>query len=363
MSPEITDDLPLLEIMIHDLRHQSGSLYRPGPYWDRIAENALSEIGRCGLQDFRGSSNLIGQSFADNLAVDIRDGYNSGYRRLIRWATRLFPLSRVFDAQAGLTRGFAAESIRLSQELLSQKPRVQELLGRYRVPYSLLGGCKTAVKIAGKDYAIHYLNLLEQHDTIASLIRFDRVRTVFEIGGGFGTNIHLLLENYPNIRKVVYLDIPPNLYVGTQYLKAFYGEAVRDYRDLKKRDRIVFSDTEDREIYCIAPWQIENLQTHVDIFMNSHSFVEMPAEVVANYAHHLMRLPGSDASAIALVTYDQYDLTTTLDPGNLPRCFPGRTFQFFTSGTLMDTSRMNLYYLSAGDFPGNPRNNTGRTSE
>ena len=66
-------------------------------------------------------------------------------------------------------------------------------------------------------------------------------RLTFEIGGGVGTNVHLVLENYKNIRKVLYLDIPPNLYVGTQYLKAFYGNAVSDYRTLKTLDSIKFS--------------------------------------------------------------------------------------------------------------------------
>ena len=176
-------------------------------------------------------------------------------------------------------------------------------------------------------------------------------RTVFEIGGGFGTNIHLLLENYPNIRKVVYLDIPPNLYVGTQYLKAFYGEAVFDYRNLKNSEKIKFADTDDLEIFCIAPWQIENLQVHVDIFMNSHSFVEMPKEIVSNYAHHFLGSPGSEKSAVVLVTYDGYDPATTLDPASLPRFFPDREFQFFESETLMDKSRKNLYYVSVGKIP------------
>ena len=350
MNPEIQDDFLLLKAMINDSRHQS-SLYCPGPYWSMKIKNSVSEIKRCGIKDFRGSSNLIGMSYSDNLVVDIRDGYNFGFGKIIRWVTKLFPFSIIYDAQVKQTQNYAAESIRLTQEILNQKPRVRELLGKYRVPYSLLGGCKLAVEIDGRDYAIHYLNLLEQHDNVAAHIRFDVARTVFEIGGGFGTNVHLLLENYPNIRKVIYLDIPPNLYVGTQYLKAFYGEAVYDYRMLRKLQEIKFSDTDDLEIFCITPWQIERLQAQVDIFMNSHSFVEMPKEIVSNYARHFMSFPGSEKAAIVLITYDNFDLTTTLDPAYLPQFFSGREFLFFKFDTLMNTSRMNLYYMSSGKIP------------
>jgi putative sugar O-methyltransferase len=350
MNPEIEDDFSLLEVMTNDARHQSNGLYCPGPYWGYKTNNAISEIKRCGIKDFRGSSNLIGQSYADNLTIDVRDGYNHGFHKIIRFATKIFPFSRLFDSQVAYTRHYASESMRLSQEYLNRKPRVTELLERYNVPYSLLGGCKSAVKIDGKNYSIHYLNLLEQHDNIAAHIRFDLARTIFEIGGGFGCNVHLLIDNYPNIRKIIYLDISPNLYVGTQYLKSFYGDAVYDYGKLKKFEKISFSDTDELEIFCITPWQIENLQTTVDIFMNSHSFVEMPKEVISNYSHHLMRLPGSEKTAIALVTYDGYDLTTTIDPARLPEFFPGREFNFFESETLMDNSRRNLYYVSAGKF-------------
>jgi hypothetical protein len=166
-----------------------------------------------------------------------------------------------------------------------------------------------------------------------------------------GAVIREKIENYSNIRKVIYLDIPPNLYVGTQYLKAFYGEAVYDYRKLKKMEKIQFSDTDDLEIFCIAPCQIENLQDQVDIFMNSHSFVEMPKEIVSNYAHHFMGFPGSEKSAIALVSYDNYDLTITLDPAYLSQFFTGREFQFFECETLMESSKKNLYYVSVGNIP------------
>jgi len=55
MNPVIKEDFSLLEIMVNDARHQSNSLYCPGPYWDYKTKNAVSEIKRSGIKDFRGS--------------------------------------------------------------------------------------------------------------------------------------------------------------------------------------------------------------------------------------------------------------------------------------------------------------------
>ncbi len=344
---ELKDDFELLNLMLTDSKSQS-PVYRPGPYWATKAKNAANEIRRCGISEFRGSSNLIGLSYADNLHVDVRNAYNHGLRRLALWLTKTYPLSRIYDSQVRWTESYAAASITYAQELLNSKGQTRDLLKKYTVPYSLLGKCLRKVAIDGRDYSIHYLDLLEQHDNIASRIRFRDAYSIFEIGGGFGANIHLLLENYKNLRKVLYLDIPPNLYVGTQYLKAFYGTAVVDYEVLRHVESIEFLANDRLEILCVAPWQIEKFVSAVDLFMNSHSFVEMPRDVVRNYVTKLGGLPGSMDAAIALTTYDGFDLNTTFHPGELPKFFGDREFDYFEVATLLDASRRNLFFVSPG---------------
>jgi putative sugar O-methyltransferase len=342
---ELQDDLELLDMMIADSKSQPPR-YQPGPYWAKKTKNAANEIRRCGIADFRGSSNLIGLSYADNLFIDIRNGYNYGLRRIARWLTKAYPLSKMYEYQVRWTESYANESISYAQEILNIKERTREILQKYTLPYSLLGGCLRKANIDGHDYSIHYLYSLEQHDNISSRIKYNDAYSIFEIGGGFGTNIHLLLENYKNIRKVLYLDIPPNLYVATQYLKAFYGTAVFDYRALKNLDSIKFAGHDDIEIFCIAPWQIEKFGSVIDIFMNSHSFVEMPRNIVQNYVDKFNCFPGSENAAIALVTYDCFDLNTTLNPNELPKFFKGRKFDYFEEETLLNLSKKNLFFVS-----------------
>lgn len=349
-NPEILDDYPLLELMLSDSKQRS-ALYKPGPYWLKMSQNAANEIRRCGLSDFRGSSSLIGRAYSDNVYLDYRDALNTGVRKILRFATKkLFPLNKLYDAQVQLTRDYAQRTLVLAQEVLRDSPRVSTLLAKYSLPYSLAGGCISFVEIDGHRLSISYLNLLDQHDRVAAQVEFGRATTVFEIGGGFGINVNLLIENYESIRKVLYLDIPPNLYVGTQYLKAFYGKSVYDYSQTRGFENISFSGNDQLEILCIAPWQIERIETAVDIFCNARSFVEMPEDVVENYASRLMKLPNSKDMAIVLTSYAEFDPMTTFDPDRLPLFFTPRHFQKTLHPTLLNRSRKNIYLVSPGKF-------------
>lgn len=343
----LDDDYELLNLMIKDSKVQD-SLYTPGPYWAKTAQNAESEIRKSGISKFRGSSSLIGLSYSDNLFIEILHSYNHGLKNIARKIMEMFPFNRIHAAQVNWTRAYANESIIYVQEILKLSEKTEKLLELYNIPYSILGNCLRKATIKGQTYSTHYLSLLEQHDNISSRINFNKAHAIMEIGGGFGTNIHLMLENYKNIKKVLYLDIAPNLYVGTQYLKAFYGSAVRDYSSLKELNSIEFSADDSLEIYCITPWQIEKFRSKIDIFINSHSFVEMPGDVVQNYVDKFNNLPGAEDAAIALTTYDGFDTSTTLDPTLLPLFFKSREFENFEVSTLVQSTRKNIYYVSPG---------------
>lgn len=346
--PILKDDFNLLNTMIIDSNSQNNILYKSGPYWESKLTNSLNEINQYGISNFRGSDNLIGMSYADNLFLDYRKTYNGLLGKLAKISTSLYPINKIFDGQLKWTTNYANESLFYSQILINQNPKTRELIDKYSLPYSRLGGCEKTVHINQKKYSIHYLDLLEQHDNIAAHIDFNKVNSVFEIGGGFGANIHLLIENYPNIRKILYLDIPPNLYVGTQYLKAFYNDSVIDYCFLNSLDSICFSENHNLEILCIAPWQIENFTSPIDVFLNSHSFVEMPKKIVKNYIEKFKHFPKSDDSQIALNTYNGFD-HKTINPDELPKFFKNKPFTSFQKDRLLPIPGIdkNIFFISS----------------
>ncbi len=344
---KLDDDFELLDIMLNDSKKQP-PLYHPGAYWASKAKNSAKEIKRCGIADIRGSTNLVGLSYADNLITDYRFSLNHGFKkRLVRMLLNIYPFNMIFDAQVQWTKSYAKRSIFYAQEMLKLKEETIHLLEKYTMPYSLLGGCLDKARINEQDISVYYLELLTWHDHFASRIPFNDAVSIFEIGGGFGANIHILLENYKNIRKVLYLDIAPNLYVGTQYLRAFYGNAVVDYKDLRGQESIKFSANNDLEILCITPWQIEKIEGEIDIFMNSNSFVEMPKSVVKNYVGNFKRLPNSKDSAVVLSTYRDFDPNTTLNPYDLATIFEDRKFEIFEAESFINSNK-NIIFTSPG---------------
>lgn len=319
----LKDDPSLLDLMVRDSRTAS-EFYRPGKYWSSMTRAARREIKQFGLSDFRGSTNSIATSYGDNAFVDVRGNYHFAARALLTWLFRsVFPFKTVFDDQVQLTTGYLANANRFRGYYLRGNRRAQELLEAYTVPKdNCRGGCQAFTEMDGLRMSHLYWQLLDTIDQVHQAVGLDRRRSFFEIGGGFGVNVHLLIENFPNIRKIVYLDIPPNLYVGTQYLRSFFGHHVRSYAETRSLERISFEDNDDLEIQCIMPHQIERIAAGVDLFHNAHSFVEMPSQVVANYARHVSRIVSEPEGAISLVTYMSDGEGKTISSEALPGFFP-----------------------------------------
>ena len=94
----INENHSLLKAMVVDQVKQS-SFYNPGPYWEAKSKNTLREMTNHGINDFRGTTNLVGMSYTDNLPIDIRNLYVSGAKRLICNFLRLYPMNKIFESQ------------------------------------------------------------------------------------------------------------------------------------------------------------------------------------------------------------------------------------------------------------------------
>jgi putative sugar O-methyltransferase len=341
-TPMSIEECPeLLDAMVRDGAKQAG-LYQPGPYWKTKTRAAASQIKRLGLNGFRNFKSGVGTSFADNVFVDMRSALDAGRGRPVKFLfEHVFPFSTVMNGQVALTRGYAQDALALTAARVGESAETRDLLSKYEMPYSLLGDCVATTDFEGRPVSLHYLKLLQLIDRVGRHAPLDQARSLLEIGGGFGANVHLLLELFPKLRKVVYLDIPPNLYVGSCYLRSFYGSAVRDYRQTRLLERVEFKDDDSLEIIAICPWQIEALDLSIDVFWNAHSFVEMPWGVVKNYAKHVLSLGKDGEMCVALASYGGGG-PDTIAPERLPTAFPGREFaadEFWLLGWPIATRR------------------------
>mgnify|MGYP006156829533 CR=1 FL=1 len=292
----------LLKQLIIDEKKINNKLYSAGPYWEDKAKRASLEIKRFGLGQFRGSNSNVGGSFADNEVLDARTIYFLGRERFYAFLTNIYPINKIFKLQLRKTKQHFENYLNLKQENYKNSSRVKYLLNKYKLKNTVEFGCINKFSLGDKSYSFHYLNLLSEHDYLADFVNYKNINSVFEIGGGFGVNIHILLQNYPNIKKILYLDIVPNLFIGTEYLKHFYKDAVLDYNSTRNNPKIKFSKNNDLKIICIAPWQIEKVDCSIDYFHNSHSFIEMTENIIRNYVKYIEKFC-SNKSQIVLTTY------------------------------------------------------------
>ena len=160
-SATILDDRKLLKQIVSDGKRQD-AMYRPGPYWEEKSKNAVRELTRQGMGNFRGSENGAGNSFTDNILVDIRSVNNFGLHSIFSYLLRkIFPFNRLFDHQVKLTDAYSREAVKRANEKLSQDVRLHGLLDKYQINFETTrGGCSSFLEIRGKELSHHYLELL-----------------------------------------------------------------------------------------------------------------------------------------------------------------------------------------------------------
>lgn len=333
----------LLNNLTNDEKKYGGKLYSAGPYWNYKNKKILFWLKKGGIHNFRGLNSGVGTSYTDNIISDFRN--ELGIKgRIVSLITHLPIIKNIYEGQLNLTLDKIQEYIKRNAEYYESNEKVKYLISKYKIDNAVEFGCELIFKINNKSFSCHYLDICERVDTISKFVDFSKIKTFFEIGGGFGSNVHFLINNFKNIKKIVYLDMVPNLFVGTEYLKYFFGDAVKDYNFLRKKEKILFTDNEELEILCIPPWQIENLSITVDHFYNSASFQEMPVSVVKNYSKYIMQFL-SKKKSISLITYGNWELNNTLDPTTINNLF-NNCLSVNKFSTLVDKEKKLFYLLS-----------------
>lgn len=285
----LKDDVGLLRLLSSDQSRQDG-LHAPGRYWQGITKRTRRAIERDGLSSFR-SNAAISKGYADVIVTDPFDASaeggmkGAGTRRFVRSPA----VRRLVRPYVLLNEQRVSEMLRWKSAALSTS--VGDAVGDVlRDVETTRGDPREVITIRGERYGGAYVRHAVQLINVAQTVPFGRTSGFFEVGGGFGALTHLVLERFENVRKVLYVDIAPTLYVGTQYLRSFFGEAVVDYRQTRDRSTIRFADDERREVICIPPWQMGRVDAELDVFWNAASFSEMDGAQVRFYGANVNRL-------------------------------------------------------------------------
>ena len=332
----------LLNLLIKDEKKIDKELYSSGPYWNYKNRRAIIEIKKKGLEDFRGITAGIGTSFADNLVLDIRNEFNIK-GRIVGKIFSLPLLNIIFNGQINTTQNYLDSFIKNQGIVYKNSKKVQNLISKFQFNNTTDFGCVQSFEYLNKNYSCHYLNMANRINNLCKDFDFKNIKNYFEIGGGFGSNIHFLITNFPNIKKILYLDTVPNIYVGTEYLRHHYKENVKDYLELRNLNKISFSKNNELEIFCIPPWLIEKVETEIDHFHNSASFVEMPKKVISNYVKFIKNLRTRE---ISLISYSGFDLKTTFNPEELNSFFDDKLSVSWKNSLIEEYNKKEIYLTS-----------------
>ena len=330
--------MKLLKALVEDEKKNDKSLYSSGPYWDYKNKITLNEVKKNGLSDFRGITTGIGTSFTDNLILDIRNELNLKGKIVSSFFSLPF-INTIFKHQIAITKNHLNNHLKNLEITYKNNLSVQNLIKKYKFIETTKFGCLKKFKYFEKEYSIYYLDMAHRIENLSKKFDFSKVKSFFEIGGGFGANIHFLLTNFTNIKKVIYLDVVPNIYVGTEYLKYHFKDRVKDYLNTKGKKEIVFENNNDVEIICIPPWEIQKIDVKIDHFHNAASFVEMPEKVVKNYIKFVNKFKTKE---ISLISYDNFD-KQTFDPNLLSKLFYNKLNVTWENTLIEDYKRKEIY--------------------
>ena len=332
----------IINELIKDEKKINRKLYSSGQYWFSKNKKILIEIKKKGLNNFRGINSGVGTSFSDNLVFDTRNELNILGRTFAKILS-LPILNKIFDSQLNITKEHINSLIKNQSIVFKNSKEVLNLIGKYKFENTTEFGCINQFEYLNKNYSCHYLKMADRIDKLSKYFNFKNIKNFFEIGGGFGANIHFLLTNFPNIKKIIYLDVVPNIFVGTTYLKYFFGKNVKDYIELRNLNKITFSKDDQLEILCIPPWLIERVNAEIDHFHNAASFVEMPKKVIKNYIKFIKIFKTKE---ISLISYDKFDLKTTFNPVKLNKFFDNSLRISWKCNLIKDYNKKSIYLTS-----------------
>jgi putative sugar O-methyltransferase len=133
-------------------------------------------------------------------------------------------------------------------------------------------------------------SVLEYESITTPIAGSGELKTVMELGAGYGRTAFVFLKLMPALRYVV-VDIPPALYVAERYLSSqFKDRRIFPFREFSSYDEIR-EEFESAQIAFILPNQAELLpEKCVDLTVNISSLHEMRMDQVRYYFSQIERL-------------------------------------------------------------------------
>ncbi len=282
MKGQVADDLPLLKLMLSDLASAPVE-YRPTNYWTRYQDETVAYLTNVGLKNFRSAhwTGATGRNVVLSFGgVDLLEKPwrlpRLDHRFPSQWS------SRASDAYNGVYHALTRRAY-YRQRVAALKQAINfAAKGSGRSPTELTvseaGNPEDSFWVDGHHYTLASIDYFLRYAWCARFVDFDNLDVIVELGSGSGRQAEIIAKLHQR-PALVLVDIPPQLYVAHQYLKAALGDRVVDYRDTMGELRF-----ESGHVYLLGSWRLPEVAANgFDLFWNAASFQEMEPDVVANY--------------------------------------------------------------------------------
>ncbi len=273
--------------MLADMK-SADSLFKPTNFWNSGLPALISDIKKYGLRNLRSYKSAL--VFYVPLYKEI-----IAHKELTVLKKRILPfLDQIGTKRAGneLRNILSGETLAKHDYklfLLSDKPEQAPYLSD--LTESTVGHPIEQFEFHGRKYSKSFLNYLRMLTFLKRNTDTSKIKTVFEIGGGFGTLGEIMLKASKD-SFYVNIDIPPLSRISTYYLSQLFGkENVLDYKTSRGYNFIDIEKIRKKfrcAVFC--PWQIPKIKGSFDLFVNAISFQEMEPTVVQNYLQYIQRL-------------------------------------------------------------------------
>lgn len=278
---------PLLNLMLTDMQTQS-PLYKPTAFWEYGSSLIIQELEENELQDFRKlhtarSFFVPGYSAVEYLENPTKyNGTIDTFDTLVKDKRFVTRLQRVFN---GYTSAFNDYRV-LQASNLDKVPFTD------KVSESRIGNPLEQHTIDNRNFSRSFMNYLLGLNFLKQNVDTKNLKTVMEIGGGFGTLGEILLQDERNEAFYINVDIPPVGFVSSYYLQEVFGkENIATYEDLKSLETLNIDRLKERyKGLNLCSWQLPKLIGKIDLFVNFISFQEMEPDVVRNYCNYVDKL-------------------------------------------------------------------------
>ena len=277
---QVSDDIELLTLMLGD-HQEAPTHFQATTFWQNYEKRFLPELYKRGLRDFRRRKNSVLSSFG---ATAILEPTRLKIPVMGRWLNLWLSTHLHGDFETRDFFSLCFEFSKLYGRERGAKP-IEELTP------SLMGNPEAVIEAVGKSYPISILNYYLRYAYCCPFLNFDSIHVVTELGSGSGKQIEVLKKLHPRLCFFVF-DIPPQLYVCEQYLKAVFPNDVISYRQTKSMSKM--TSVEEGKIYIFGTRKFPILESaQTDLFWNAASLQEIEPEAAQRYLGYVNKYCGA----------------------------------------------------------------------